>query len=167
MDIQDVKAPSTARPPHSEVCSKEFVEDPSGSEAQRQNTPAGSRARDELAEYRSMLANERTLLAYQRTAIMLAVSGFTLLKLLSHETHALVLGTALLSVAFTTTIIGFVRFRKMKSQITDCDGFPTQRAQGNQPRMTSFEARHDYLGPILPARCKTRQTERSVAHGAC
>jgi uncharacterized membrane protein YidH (DUF202 family) len=42
--------------------------------------------RDELALERTKLANERTFLAYARTAIMLGISGGTVLKLFATST---------------------------------------------------------------------------------
>jgi hypothetical protein len=54
----------------------------------------------------------------------------------------------------------------MKHRIADCDGFLTCGGEGNQPRMTSSAARHGDLEPILAARSKTRQTERSATHEA-
>lgn len=75
--------------------------------------------RDHLALDRTRLANERTLLAYVRTAIMLLVSGVSLIKLFGTEQRALVaLGYALVPVGLAAGALGFVRFRQVNRQIT-------------------------------------------------
>ena len=73
----------------------------------------------DLAKYRTMLANERTLLSYLRTAIMLAVSGVTLLKLLSAELHFLILGLFLIPLSILVAVFGYVRFRTIRKEIAD------------------------------------------------
>ena len=128
----------TARPLQPEIRGIATAKESPGNQVQRQPATPNGGVRDELAQYRSMLANERTLLAYQRTAIMLAVSGFTLLKLLSHQTHALVLGAALLSVALATAIVGFVRFRSMKHHIGAWDDLLTRRVDGSARQTSGF-----------------------------
>ena len=75
-----------------------------------------------LARNRTVLANERTFLAYIRTAIMVAVSGVTLIKLFENEFFFLVLGIALISVAFAVVGFGFVRYRTMCKRITKTVG---------------------------------------------
>ncbi len=117
MKAQEMKSLGTLQPLQSRVSSESRVEYPPSDQDQRQKVPSDGGVRDELARYRSMLANERTLLAYQRTAIMLAVSGFTLLKMLSHQTYALVLGAGLLSIGLGTAIIEFARFHSMRHRL--------------------------------------------------
>lgn len=66
--------------------------------------------RDELAARRTYLATERTFLAYVRTAIMLGVSGVSLVKLLRSQPELVVLGYALMPLAAAVAIVGLVRF---------------------------------------------------------
>ena len=70
-----------------------------------------------LAMSRTILANERTFLAYIRTAIMVAVSGVTLIKFFGDEMHFLIFGIALLPVAFVIAGYGFWRYRTMCRRI--------------------------------------------------
>jgi putative membrane protein len=160
MHIQNVKPFKTVRQPQSGGCSNTAIERCSGSEHQRQPIAADTGVRDELAQRRTMLANERTLLAYERTAIMLAVSAFTLLKLLSQETHIVALGVALVFVAFAVAVIGLVRFGTVKRQIAECAGLLTQGVESDQARTISSATRQDEAGVSLQTLSKTRQTER-------
>jgi putative membrane protein len=73
--------------------------------------------RDVLAVDRTFLANERTLLAYMRTAIMLFISGITIIKLFSETSIMVTLGYSMLPVSFLVAIIGSYRFRKIKRMI--------------------------------------------------
>jgi len=66
--------------------------------------------RDELAASRTYLATERTFLAYVRTAIMLGVSGVSLVKLLRSQPELVILGYALMPLAAAVAIVGLVRF---------------------------------------------------------
>ena len=66
--------------------------------------------RDELAATRTRLAGERTFLAYIRTAIMLGVSGVTLVKLLHAQRELVILGYTLMPLAGAVAVVGFVRF---------------------------------------------------------
>ncbi|MFO7950986.1 MAG: DUF202 domain-containing protein [Candidatus Fermentibacteraceae bacterium] len=66
--------------------------------------------RDELATSRTYLATERTFLAYVRTAIMLGVSGISLVKLLHSQPELVILGYALMPLAIAVAIVGLVRF---------------------------------------------------------
>ena len=66
--------------------------------------------RDRLAGDRTVLANERTFLAYIRTAIMLLVSGITLVKLFPNDSTLLILGSFLIPVGFGVVVIGYIRF---------------------------------------------------------
>ena len=77
--------------------------------------------RDTLAKYRTVLANERTLLAYVRTAIMLAVSGVTVLKLLQEEPYYIALGTGLILLAVFVSLYGAFRFRRLARRLSNCD----------------------------------------------
>lgn len=81
--------------------------------------------RDHLALDRTRLANERTFLAYVRTAIMLLVSGVTIIKLFGAEQRLLLaLGYALVPAGLITVVFGFARFRQFNRRI----------AEGNAPR---------------------------------
>ena len=75
--------------------------------------------RDYLAKDRTLLANERTFLAWVRTAIMLGVSGVTLIKLLGHEISFMIIGVILLPAAGTAVLLGYLRFLSMRRQISD------------------------------------------------
>jgi putative membrane protein len=74
--------------------------------------------RDILALERTHLANERTLLAYIRTAIMVGVSGTTLLKFFPDNTGAQVTGWSLLPIGMVTVAIGLRQFVRMRKAIT-------------------------------------------------
>ena len=73
--------------------------------------------RDYLALDRTMLANERTLLAYLRTAIMLFISGITIIKLFEQVLAMVVLGYTLLPLSLITAVFGYVRFHKVNKII--------------------------------------------------
>jgi putative membrane protein len=73
---------------------------------------------NKLARNRTVLANERTLLAYVRTAIMLAVSGITLIKFFENELYLMITGVALLPIALASVAFGFWRYRIMCKRIT-------------------------------------------------
>ncbi len=66
--------------------------------------------RDRLALERTKLANERTMLAYARTAIMLGVSGVTLLKLFASSGVMLTSGWLLVALGSGTMVYGAKRF---------------------------------------------------------
>ena len=70
--------------------------------------------RDLLALDRTVLANERTLLSYIRTSLMLAASGFTLVKVLPESTEFIILGYILLPLAACTFAYGYWRFRRTR-----------------------------------------------------
>ena len=72
-----------------------------------------TQSRDRLALIRTQLANERTLLAYLRTAIMLAATGGTLLKLFGSDLVAVVSGWALIALAAAVGVIGAKRFHAL------------------------------------------------------
>jgi putative membrane protein len=73
--------------------------------------------RNELATQRTVLANERTFLAYVRTAIMILVSGITLIKLLGKDPVMFITGLVLLPVGLATGLTGFIRFRKLRGRL--------------------------------------------------
>lgn len=73
--------------------------------------------RDDLAADRTLLANERTFLAYIRTAIMLGVSGVTILKVFPYNFQLMVLGYVLLPLAAAVAIFGYTRYRVMRKRI--------------------------------------------------
>jgi len=77
--------------------------------------------RDTLAKDRTVLANERTLLAYVRTAIMLAVSGGTVLRLLREERFHIVIGTGLIILALLVGLYGAFRFQRLARRLNDFD----------------------------------------------
>jgi len=66
--------------------------------------------RDVLAIDRTRLANERTLLAWLRTAIMLVVSGVTLIKLFQSVFFMEAIGAVLIPVGLLTATWGFRRY---------------------------------------------------------
>ena len=77
--------------------------------------------RDVLAIDRTRLANERTLLAWVRTAVMLLVSGMTLLKLFEGVWSLEVLGAILIPLALVVGVIGLQRYFKTCSLIEATD----------------------------------------------
>ncbi|MBN1542898.1 DUF202 domain-containing protein [candidate division KSB1 bacterium] len=74
--------------------------------------------RDHLALDRTMLANERTFLAYLRTAIMVLISGFTLLKLFGSYTLLAVVGIALIPVSLFFLVFGYIRYLHFRRQLS-------------------------------------------------
>ncbi|MEZ6117805.1 MAG: DUF202 domain-containing protein [Pirellulaceae bacterium] len=74
--------------------------------------------RDTLARDRTLLANERTLLAYARTAIMLGVSGVTLIKLYPESRFALIACGVLLPASILLSIFAVYRFGMMKRELS-------------------------------------------------
>lgn len=81
--------------------------------------------RDHLALDRTLLANERTLLAYQRTAIMLLISGISILKLFEESIYMIIFSYILIFSSFVVGIIGYIRYNKMKKKI-----FPDAQVDG-------------------------------------
>lgn len=73
--------------------------------------------RDRLAIDRTRLANERTLLAWWRTALMMLVSGITLLKLFEGNITIEVVGGALIPVSLLTASWGTYRFWRTRASI--------------------------------------------------
>lgn len=66
--------------------------------------------RDQLAIDRTRLANERTLLSWLRTALMMLVSGITLLKLFEGVLALEVTGGVLIPVSFLMAAWGVRRY---------------------------------------------------------
>jgi len=75
--------------------------------------PKEQPVRDRLALERTLLANERTLLAYFRTAIMLAVTGATLLKLYGDTLLPAGSGWALIAAGIGLAVLGVSKFQKL------------------------------------------------------
>ena len=74
--------------------------------------------RDKLAIDRTRLANERTLLSWLRTALMLLVSGATLLKLFNGVLAMQIVGAVLIPIGFVTGTFGVLRYRKTCARIS-------------------------------------------------
>ena len=74
-----------------------------------------------LAIDRTRLANERTLLAWVRTAVMLLVSGMTLLKLFAGIWPLEILGVVLIPVALVAVAIGLHRYFQTRRLIEASD----------------------------------------------
>ena len=77
--------------------------------------------RDVLAIDRTRLANERTLLAWVRTAVMLLVSGMTLMKLFEGIWPLEALGILLIPVALAAVGIGLWRYVQTRRLIEASD----------------------------------------------
>lgn len=82
---------------------------------------AGQRAqlilRDVLAIDRTRLANERTLLAWLRTALMMLVSGITLVKLFEGVWIMEVWGMILIPLSLVTAALGTRRYLQTRATI--------------------------------------------------
>jgi putative membrane protein len=86
--------------------------------------------RDYLALDRTHLANERTLLAYIRTALMMLISGITLIKLFQGQATVVFSGYLMFSVSLIVLGIGAWRFFKMRRRIIRAEIVSTT-VQGN------------------------------------
>lgn len=75
--------------------------------------------RDQLAIDRTKLANERTFLAYVRSAIMLFISGVTLVKLFADDTLVVQLGVALIPASLGIVVFGGLRFHRMRRRLAE------------------------------------------------
>jgi putative membrane protein len=75
--------------------------------------PKEQPVRNRLALDRTRLANERTLLAYFRTAIMLTVTGATVLKFYSDTYLFTASGWALIATGIGVAVFGVSRFQKL------------------------------------------------------
>ena len=73
--------------------------------------------RDHLAIERTRLANERTLLAWVRSALMMLVSGITLLKLFEGVIAMQVLGGVLVPASLLVAAVGGVRYWRTRTSI--------------------------------------------------
>lgn len=69
--------------------------------------------RDRLAIERTRLANERTLLAYIRTAIMIAVTGVTLIKFFGDSQAMRYTGWVFIALGAGVVLIAVRRFRRL------------------------------------------------------
>ena len=72
--------------------------------------------RDYLAADRTELANERTLLAYVRTALAFAITGGSVLHLLTGP-RTTAGGVLLLLAAAATAVVGVWRYRRMRVRL--------------------------------------------------
>lgn len=77
--------------------------------------------RDVLAIDRTRLANERTLLSWLRTALMLLVSGITLLKLFEGVMVMEITGATLIPAGFLTAGLGLRRYLRTRTLIEAVD----------------------------------------------
>lgn len=75
--------------------------------------------RDELALDRTQMANERTLLSYVRTAIMLVISGGTLLKLFGSDFPNLIAAWSIIGLGLLVAGWGGWRFRRVRHHLSD------------------------------------------------
>lgn len=66
--------------------------------------------RDYLAIDRTKLANSRTLLAYLRTAMVMALSGITLIELLAEFKILHYLGYSLIPMSFIVLALGLFQY---------------------------------------------------------
>ncbi|MCD0461773.1 DUF202 domain-containing protein [Roseiconus lacunae] len=70
-----------------------------------------------LALIRTQLANERTILAYLRTAIMLAGTGVSLVKLLEVTPDLIRLGWLLIALGAVVMVIGTYRYLRLRHKL--------------------------------------------------
>ena len=73
--------------------------------------------RDLLALDRTALANERTLLAYARTALMLLVSGITLVKLFPESLTVVIFAYVSMPVGGLVFAFGVYRYVRIRAAI--------------------------------------------------
>ena len=73
--------------------------------------------RDVLAIDRTRLANERTLLSWMRTAVMVLVSGLTLLKLFSGSWLMQGLGAFLIPLGLLAAGVGLRNYLRVRTLI--------------------------------------------------
>ncbi|HUS90295.1 MAG TPA: DUF202 domain-containing protein [Phycisphaerae bacterium] len=99
----------------------------------RNLSPGDFILRDHLAIDRTKLANERTVLAYQRTAIMLLVSGITLVKVFYNDPAIRTLGVALLPLGLAVGGIGIVQFVRTRRRIAAAESTPPPEAPDPDP----------------------------------
>ncbi len=72
---------------------------------------------EDLNLIRTDLANERTLLSYGRTALMVAGTGFTLLKFFDEGKFNWIMGWTLIATSLVLGIIGIVRFIRLNRRL--------------------------------------------------
>ena len=72
---------------------------------------------DHLALDRTKLANQRTMLAVLRTAIMLMISGVTLIKIFHSETLGVISGIALPPISIVVAVMGLTSYLLAKRRI--------------------------------------------------
>ena len=80
--------------------------------------------RDHLALDRTKLANQRTMLAYLRTALMLLVSGATLVKVFHSEKTMVILGIALLPISLIVVVAGLISYLMAKRRMKNLYNLP-------------------------------------------
>lgn len=87
--------------------------------------------RDDLAAERTVLANERTLLAYIRTAVALALTGVSAMHLpglypdeMLSDSLYYVAGAVLMALAAAVVVVGYRRYRRVKSRIAATPAHP-------------------------------------------
>jgi len=80
--------------------------------------------RDHLALDRTRLANRRTMLAYLRTALMLLVSGATLVKVFHSEMVMIILGITLLPISFVVAVMGLTSYLMAKHRMKNLYNLP-------------------------------------------
>ena len=80
--------------------------------------------RDHPALDRTKLTNQRTMPAHLRTAIMLLVSGVTLIKVFHSETVVVISGIALLPISLIVAGIGLVSFLMTKRRMKNLYNLP-------------------------------------------
>jgi putative membrane protein len=90
-------------------------------------TPDATWLRDSLATDRTELANERTLLAYVRTALAFAITGGTVLHLLTGPLTTAG-GVLLLLAGAATAVIGVWRYGRMHARLA-ASRTPRERAR--------------------------------------
>lgn len=73
--------------------------------------------RDQLAIDRTRLANERTLLSWLRTALMMLVSGITMLKLFEGVLVMEIIGGVLVPLSLIAAVWGARRYLRTRSAI--------------------------------------------------
>ena len=73
--------------------------------------------KDKLAKQRTDLANSRTLMSFIRTALMVAATGITFIKLFNDEAILVIIGKILIPLSGILLLVGFVYYFRMKHKI--------------------------------------------------
>lgn len=76
-----------------------------------------SSKKDELAKQRTQLANSRTLMSFIRTALMVAATGITFIKLFSDEAILVIIGKILIPLSGILLVLGIIYSYRMKGEI--------------------------------------------------